>query len=430
MPDVSLLDYTKKNNILDDDLFDSLYFDIGCMVYYYGDHFINPREKMLHHKKGFKPSLIEQFIKYNVYLNLLKNRKRMKKESKIISNSYFTINLELELLGYNVYRPIWAPAYRQKCCAHISLFNKTKYIKNYIHNKNFIDIISPHFLKTLQAYRKEMMDFYKKQNVMALFVPNDISFMENFTIKIFKEIEKPSFIFLHGLPGRYNPIDENRSDYLIVWGEEIKNLYIKVGVSEDKILVSGHPYYKQFNATNLRFSFDNILIITKSLPGSQFSDKIRLYDRGNLIVYLLQIEKVLKNLGIKSVRLRPHPSENITWYYKFIDKNFFKADMDIFRDSLIKATLVIGPASTVFLEAIYYGVNYVIFEPSIDNSDITNFELVPPFDGSYREVPVAKTEGELKKILEDKITIDPIIFNRFVKSPFDISCIKNILEKE
>jgi len=430
MPEVSLFDYLKENKVLDDDLFDSLYFDIGCLVYYYGDHFINPREKTLNHKKGFKSSLIEQFIKYNAYLNLLKIRRHMKKESKIISNSYFTINFELELLGYNVYRPIWAPAYRQKCCANISLFNKTNYIKNYILNKNFTDIVSSNFLKTLPAYRKEMTDFYNKHNIMALFVPNDISFMENFTIKIFKEIKKPSFIFLHGLPGRYNPIDENRSDYLIVWGEEIKKLYIKAGFSKEKILISGHPYYRQYNATNLRFSFDDILIITKSLPGTQFSDKVRLYDRGNIVVYLLQIEKVLELLGVKSVRLRPHPSEKIAWYYKFIDKNFFREDTDILSHSLSKATLVIGPSSTVLLESIYYGVNYIIFEPSIDNVDLFNLELVPPFDGTYNEIPVAKSEEDLKEILENKIKINSSVFNKFIKTPFDISFIKNILKKK
>jgi len=429
MPEVSLIDYLKENKVFDTDLFDSLYFDIGCLVYYYGDHFINPREKTIHKKKSIKSSLKEQFIKYNVRLNMLKNRKHIKQEPKIISNSYFTVNSEIEALGYNVYRPIWALVYRQKLCANISLLNKTNYIKDLVLNKNFTDIVSPNFLKTLQAYRKEMTDFYNKQNVMALVVPNDISFMENFTIKIFKEIEKPSFIFLHGLPGRYNPIDENRSDYLIVWGEEIKNLYIKVGVSEDKILVSGHPLYKQYNATNLRFTFDEILIITKTLPGSQFSDKVRLYDRGNIVVYLLQIEKVLKILGIKSVRLRPHPSEKIAWYYKFIDKNFFREDTDILGDSLSKATLVIGPSSTVLLESIYYGVNYIIFEPSMDNVDILNLELFPPFDGTYNEIPVAKNEEDLKEMLENKIKINSSVFNKFVKTPFDISFIKNILKK-
>jgi len=429
MPEVSLIDYLKENQVIDADLFDSLYFDIGCLVYYYGDHFLNPREKLNRHKKSIKSSLKEQILKYNVRLNILKNRKHVEQEPKIISNSYFTVNSEIEALGFNVYRPIWSPVYQQKLCANISLLNKTDYIKDFVLNKNFSEIISPNFLNTLQAYRKEMVDFYNKQNAIALFVPNDISFMENFTIKIFKEIKKPSFIFLHGLPGRFNHIDENRSDYLIVWGEEIKNLYVKAGFTKDKILVSGHPYYKQFEFKSLRFSFENILIITKSLPGSQTSNKVRLYDRGNLIVYLLQIQKVLKALGIKHVRLRPHPSENLSWYYKFIDKKFFKVDTDLLSDSLNKATLVIGPSSTVFLESIYYGANYVVFEPCIDDIDYANFELVPPFDGSYNEVPVARNEEELKKILEDQINVDPIIFNKFVKSPFDITIIKEFIEK-
>ena len=163
MPEVSLIDYLKENKVFDADLFDSLYFDIGCLVYYYGDHFINPREKTIHHKKSIKSRLRKQFIKYNIRLNILKNRKHIKQEPKIISNSYFTVNSEIEALGYNVYRPIWAPAYRQKLCANFSLLNKTDYIKDFMLNNNFSDIISPNFLKILEVYQKEMVDFYNKQ---------------------------------------------------------------------------------------------------------------------------------------------------------------------------------------------------------------------------------------------------------------------------
>ena len=63
MTEFSLINYLRKKKVIDADLFDSLYFDIGCLVYYYGDHFINPREKTIHHKKSIKSSLKETIYK-------------------------------------------------------------------------------------------------------------------------------------------------------------------------------------------------------------------------------------------------------------------------------------------------------------------------------------------------------------------------------
>jgi hypothetical protein len=88
---------------------------------------------------------------------------------------------------------------------------------------------------------------------------------------------------------------------------------------------------------------------------------------------------------------------------------------------------VIGPTSTVFLEALYYGVNYVCFEPSIEDIDLLNFPLVPPFDGSDERVPIAKNEDELEKIIKRKILVNLEVFDDYIKTPFDLSFIKTMI---
>jgi len=230
------------------------------------------------------------------------------------------------------------------------------------------------------------------------------------------------------LPGRYNSFDDNRSDFLIVWGEKIKENYINVGVNPNKIYVSGHPYYKTLNTLNLKFSFDDILVLNNSIDGAHHSDGIIMGDRGNSILYLFSIERELKRLGVKSVRFRPHKEENIDWYYKFINDDFFKPDVNNFSESLKRSTLIIGPTSTVFLESIYYGVNYLVYEPSNEGKNLLNQQLVPPFDGSDSRTPVAKTEDDLKYVLKNKTKVDTSIFSDYISSPFDLSFVKNLIE--
>ena len=171
-----------------------------------------------------------------------------------------------------------------------------------------------------------------------------------------------------------------------------------------------------------------MLVLTKSIVGAHHSDGVILGDRANLILYLYSVEKILKSLGINCVRFRPHPSENENWYLKFINKDFYKFDNENLQKSIQNSSLIIGPTSTVFLESLYYGVNYVVYEPSINNIEITNCQLVSPFDGTDPKIPVAKTEDELEYILKNKILVDPTCFNDYISTPFDLSFVKKLIK--
>jgi hypothetical protein len=261
----------------------------------------------------------------------------------------------------------------------------------------------------------------------ALFVPNDVSFFENLSIAIFKELKRPSFIFLHGLPGRYNIIDENRSDYLIVWGEKIRQYYIQTGFSPEKVLVSGHPFYTDPGKKELRNDLSDILVLAKIGVGQHHSDGVKLYDRGNMILYLVYIQQVLSKLGVKRVRLRLHPSANTSWVYQYLDKSFFICDEAPLQSSLERSSLVIGPTSTVFLEALYAGVNYLPFEPAENGVTILNEQLVLPFDGSEPGVPVSFNTKELEYHLRNKSLTDRNILYDYISAPFDIHFLKDLI---
>ena len=413
MTDNDILAYLNRTTIKNEELFDSLYFELTRSLYHYGYNFINPRESNKKKPKKLRKFIVE-FLVNNFFskitipyiLSKFNNKKDL-----IISNSSFNVNRHLNDLGFNIAKPLWMGFSwkpKEQILTDIDLYQQTLKIKSYLTIGNFNDLISNAFQDYLMLFRDKLTKFYSKFDIKALIVPYDVPFFENLHIKIFRDLDIPSFIFLHGLPGRYNLLDDNRSDYLIVWGELIKDFYISYGYKKDKIIVSGHPYYQNFKKKDLKFNFKKILILSKSIPGAiQRGKKEEYFDRSKSLLYLLKIKYILKKFNINNVRLRLHPSENPNWYKRYIDNDFFKIDGENLKNSLEKSSLVIGPSSTVLLESIYYGVNYVVFEPTNDNGNsIINEEIVPPFDGSVEGIPVAKNENQLENILAKKNKFD------------------------
>jgi hypothetical protein len=430
MQNFYLLNYIQEISDIDDELLDSLRFELDQNIYHYGAQFRHPKENRNPVRKLYDAHFYWDQLKYIhvLYRSLLHKQLPKNDHSlNIISNAYFSTNDELRKLGFEVCCPLWNISYEETLVADWDCFKACTSVKKSILGSNFKDIIDSKFLEKIKQLKNILREYFIKHRISALIVPNDISFFENLSIRIFKEIHRPSFLFLHGLPGRYNIVDDNRADYLVVWGEKIKDQYVKSGFDSKKIFISGHPFYKTPADRNLRFSLESILIITKGMNGAQHSDGVRLGDRGNMILYLYIVESVLKRMGVKNVRLRLHPSENSNWYFRFLDNEFYKIDDEDLGTSLSRSTLVIGPTSTVFLEALYYGVNYVCFEPSIEDIDLLNFPLVPPFDGSDERVPVARNEEELENIIKSNVLVNLEVFDDYIKTPFDLSFIKTMI---
>ncbi|MGD1003092.1 MAG: hypothetical protein ABR884_00760 [Minisyncoccia bacterium] len=422
MEPFSLFDYLKKNTEIDKSKLDLLKSELDRRIYFYGEHFKYPKER-----SGWGKSMKSRAkdLSKDIYAGffLSKGGKKTNKKN-ILSNAYFSVNDELAKQNFNVLRPMHKPLPGEYSIAgNLGVYKNFLKINHYIRESDFKYLISEEFFAQLDSFIDQLTDYYRSMNMTSLIVYNDTLFFDLINIEIFKRLKKPSFIFSHGLPGRYNIYDENKTDYLVVWGKKIKENYVHVGFDPDKILISGHPFYKELPDAKLRNNLDNILVLSKPLDVAQSKDKVRLSDRGNSIVYLYSIEKILKSLGVRSVRLRIHPQDDINWYYKFINRDFFAIDRDPLRISLGRSTLVIGPTSTVFLEAIYYGVNYLVYEPTVAGLDLSGYSLVPPFDGSDNKVPTANDEGSLKLLLKGKALVDRTIFNDYIDTPFNIRVI-------
>ncbi|OGS06589.1 MAG: hypothetical protein A2270_11870 [Elusimicrobia bacterium RIFOXYA12_FULL_51_18] len=424
MQNFYLIRWLKENSRLDPDIIDALKYELDKRLYYYGEQFAYPAEKSaIAGKFGrVRAALKEKVLSFN---KLRMGAPGGNSGIRISSNAYFSFNSALTKRGFSVINAPWNMGRGEFVDA--GLYRRIRAVRSFLENADFKELITDEFAAEMRGLKAGLKEYYLRAGISALVVPFDLPVFEQLAIKIFKELGLPSFISLHGLPGRYNNIDDNRTDHLLVWGDKIKEFYVRAGISPEKIIVTGHPSYKTLPAGAPRFSLDNVLVISKSMGGTQHSAEEILSDRGNLVLYLYSVQKALEKAGVRQARLRLHPSESERWYRRFVDEKFFVPDREGLCASLTRSTLVIGPTSTVFLESLLAGVNYVIYEPAAGNMDLVNYPLVPPFDGTEQGIPAAQTEEALEKILNTRSCVSPAVLGGYIKNPFDLSFIEKIV---
>ncbi len=411
--------YNLISKFLDDETYDLLLYQTNSILFNYGNH-----HKSI--KNNFRQRLIvflkEKAIYFSRFLFLVSKSQN----SIIISNSY----VELPIKKYKKFSPPWSYNFKNKIVSSYKLSIIIYKIQLVLSKQSIKLLFSDSFIKLLGLYEEEFTKILIKNNVKAIIVPNDLSFFENFSIKIGKKNKIPTFVYLHGIPGRYNPIDDNRADYLIVWGKGIKEAYNLKGVPENKIFTIKHPVYNNFNEIKLRSNLSDVLVLTKAIAGTpSSSDKLFLGDRSKSLFYLEKLKLMLLELGVKKARLRLHPSESKDFYLKNLIDDFYFFDNLEKVTSLNAASLVIGPTSTMILDSIKTGVNYILFDPKYDNKLLDNSdELVTPFDGSSF-INLSVTVEDFKKNIsnpKDNINQEKLI-DYFMTEEADFQKILNII---
>lgn len=364
--------YNKISDHFSEDTYDTLLYSYNDAMFNYSDHYL-PNKKSV--KKGIKKYLGE-IVSYIFYLKkcITKTNKQV-----IISNAY----VDLGFIEMDILVPPWIYSTKRNIfssCKMISIVHK---IKKEIDKKSIKVLVSEKFKFLIEDYELELTRMFAKFGVNALIVPNDLSFFENLSIKAARKSEVPSFVYLHGMPARYNCIDDNRADYLIVWGNGIKKIYIENGVVEEKIITLKHPVYSDFNNLDLESNLINVLVLSKAVSWTPFiSTQMTYSDRSISFSYLEYLKEILKGLGLKKASLRLHPSEDSDFYLRNMSDDFFVIDKLSKTEALSKATLVIGPTSTMVLDAVKSGKNYILFDPVTDGLTLEGIELVEPFDGN------------------------------------------------
>lgn len=401
---------------------DYLKLELDWHIWAHGDNLSNNMKLHNRHKnlKSFVASIL-QFINSTSISN---------EENNILSNIYVPIQQPLRSIGFNPLSPIWNPIGITNIIGNNKIRNFFDTIDNKIQHQKFTELTDNELYLNIEEFQEYLVQFYSNCKIKAFLAPTDQLYKNKIHIEIFKKMGKPSFVLSHGMPGLYSKEVDNRSDYLLVWSDKIKQNYINAGFDSSKIYAIGHPLYKNINTRKeLKSNFDDILIIPISsvLYHQHTYDSVMEVDPSMVVLYLYQTQNVLQKLGVKKARFRPHPSINIEWVWKFVDQNFYIKDMASLRTSLLRSTLVIGSTSTVVLESLINGVNYINFDPlDSEQNNLIGTKQVPPFDGSDSKIVCASSEDELLCILKNNIKTDYTFVNDYIQN-LDLSILKQLI---
>lgn len=369
-----------------------------------------------------------RFYQYTYALLFQANSKSS--NAKVLSTVYFPLKDTFTNLGIDPYSPIWHPVGKKNIFGDLKTLKWHKNIQDRIRNYDFHSFLEPKFHDELETFQNHLFQHYQQQDFKGLLLYTDQYFYSKYSIDIFKKLQRPSFVFTHGMPGLYSLEVDNRADYLMVWSEKIKNNYIQAGFEPSKIKVVGHPKYRSLvKQKELRSDLSDVLVIPiSSVTWHQQSyDHIVVSDASTAILYLYKVQSVLKRLGVRSARYRIHPSINRDWVVPFLDPNFYTLDKEPLSTSLNRSSLLIGSVSTVLLEALIHGVNYVAYDPKDENGfNMGGYKAVPPFDGSDESLVMSNDEEELEKVLKSNQKTDYRLVHDYIQD-FDLSILKKLI---
>ena len=427
-------------------MYDYLKNTVDYRFYSQGRHFTHSwdRYRTQNISMQNKPKWKRVFNKYKSYVQNLISKRRT---GKPIVKRQLTLSTDTYNVLSIVNLPFESREALQKCginCIYLNMNGEIEYdlpaaiaMSQYyrsIQHMTFAELISDENINKLEVLYDDLAKELSLYAFDAVFVRSSELFFEKIFIDIFKSHNKPSITLLHGLPAFYTKATESRAEYLSVWGDKIRDAFIKVGYDPDKVIVAGnYKYATILPVKELRCSKEDVLVLTtETFEDSQHEweyEKFSTHDRSLLITFIYSVEHVLKQNGITHARLRPHPHVNKDWLKEYIDLDFYTLDNDNMLSSLQKATMCIGPTSSTMIESLMSGVSYMVYEPCDGQHTLAGDVLVPPFNKEYKNFKKAYNEEELSQLIQSRYVPDANMLLHDFLQPFNPLAIKKIIEK-
>ncbi|MDD5194084.1 MAG: hypothetical protein PHQ96_00210 [Candidatus Omnitrophica bacterium] len=116
----------------------------------------------------------------------------------------------------------------------------TPYVKKYL-----TTLWQRELLRTLERVC-QMHSLFKIFQIKSLLVDEDITVQKNLLVQVSKNYHCKSYVSCHGDPFYKIGTVPLTADYILAWGAYQKNLFIKWGLSENKILITGSLKYDQY----------------------------------------------------------------------------------------------------------------------------------------------------------------------------------------
>ncbi len=401
-------------------------YEFDKHLYYYGAHFSAGYDRTVlgRNPEQYQAELLRLYWKLQptVQAELTQKHFPTDRVPCLFSNAYFGWERSFADLGVRLVRSVWteadsgnvlAAALNNQCRAVNELFRSGMSI---FYQRAFHDI--------LRSIADNLEQYYAGHPSAGLMLPFTNGFFEGLSSDIFRRLGKPVFLCIHGLPARFDwwIRGEHPIDYIVVWGEAMKRRIVATGRDPATVLTSGHPTYSGRPFLPITSKLDRVLVLGFPQNGAPLLDTPHYHDRSLALDYVWRVQATLKQLGVTRARLRPHPSESTAWYRSQIDPSFFELDeVQVCAESLKASTLVIGPTSTVLLDSLVLGINYVTFWPAFRHYNPTGdvaFDPDLPFDGSDARFPVARDETQLLRLLRKRATVDGRALTDYIGETF------------
>lgn len=186
------------------------------------------------------------------------------------------------------------------------------------------------------------------------------------------------------------------ADYFFAWGQYSADWMVKNGLNRDKIIITGSPKYEyiqeELREVN-RVNDDGHFVYT--FFTSNFPDVERKK-------YIELSEKTLEKFDDITIRIKPHPAENISFYESFIEVRgnsnlkIMDKNLPVYK-ALDGTDAVIIPNSGVGIEAFIAGFEVIFLnirgeEELIPYSEFGSVLEANDVDSFYEAVKVVKNE--------------------------------------
>ena len=372
--------------------------------YYNTQDFLSDRYKTFTQKcKRYKFAL--DFLD-SFFLKLyLKNKKE---EKRILFQNIKYSEIILETKKY--YSPFLMANGKERLFAlknrigYLGIDNLYQYVYNYLIGKD---------IKYLYQLNQEVEKRLKLLRPNYIVLWNDVLPIERATILASRKLGITTLEIQHGIYQSNYPLINGRvADYILVWGQSFKDLYIKKGARKsEEIYILGYPHLIEKPGLNQRKKRD----YTVYYLGQNFEDFNKELININLKTVNV-LNKICTNLGIKFI-YRPHPGENVIALKKKLLNISFAADKEDLIETINNGDIFISFNSTALIEAAMRSkvclqlVNYPL--------DTDNFERLGVCTKSFRTIKAL--EEYLVKIinLPDLNNFKPKFNNNYINISYN-----------
>jgi len=194
-----------------------------------------------------------------------------------------------------------------------------------IQNHDFWNSFKPIFIKfCLQKFSDSIKQIeitkklFEKYNFSAIMIWTEHQLEEQILCHIAKQNNIPIIFSQHGFEFDTDEMINSmtffrgfpyKSDFVIVWGNLMKNWFVKNGIDSQKVRSLGSPYFSKLSSRKFISKNDYVLLATDA---KAFDFKVEELCIDNIIQY----DKIIENISKTVIRLdqnltiKPHPSKS------------------------------------------------------------------------------------------------------------------------